>query len=138
MRNLTRECKGSLPMGRFRTSSTCTEIWLQAKKRWRGKDVRILLPGKISREAMHPYYDDLQARKTFGNAEHLAQKEKIQRRFIYRQQEPEVLEQIWQVIHPRDIVISPENASLFKEINPDRIRYEVVPGGNIAHFLKSW
>ena len=85
-----------------------------------------------------PYYDDLQARKTFGNAEHLAQKEKIQRRFIYRQQEPEVLEQIWQVIHPRDIVISPENASLFKEINPDRIRYEMVPGGSIAHFLKSW
>src|SRR5450631_4462621 len=53
MRNLTRECKGSLPMGRFRTSSTCTEIWLLGKKRWRGKDVRILLPGKISREAMH-------------------------------------------------------------------------------------
>jgi hypothetical protein len=66
------------------------------------------------------------------------EKAKIPRRFIYRQQEPEALERIWQVIHPRDIVISPENASLFKEINPDRIRYEVIPGGSIAHFLKSW
>ncbi len=85
-----------------------------------------------------PYYDDQQARRTFGNAEHLAQKAKIPRRFIYRQQEPEALERIWQVIHPRDIVISPEGTSLFKEINPDRIRYEVTAEGSVAHFLKSW
>jgi hypothetical protein len=85
-----------------------------------------------------PYYDDQQARKTFGTAEHLAQKAKIARRFVYRLQEPEVVARIWRVVHPRDIVISPENTSLLEEINPDRIRYEVTPDGRVAHLLKNW
>jgi len=85
-----------------------------------------------------PYYDDEQARSTFGKAEHMAQKAKIARRFVYRQQEPETIERIWRVVHPRDLVISPENTSLFEGINPDRIRYEVTPAGNVAHLLKSW
>ena len=84
-----------------------------------------------------PYYDDQQARKTFGTAEHLAQKAKIARRFVYRLQEPDVVERIWQVVHPRDLVISPEGTSLLEEINPDRIRYEVTPDGRVAHFLKA-
>ena len=89
-------------------------------------------------EVHDPYYDDETARKTFGRAEHLAQKAKIARRFVYQQQEPEALERIWQVIHPHNLVVSPENTSLFEEINPDRIRYEVTPDGSVAHLLKSW
>jgi amino acid transporter len=89
-------------------------------------------------EVHDPYYDDETARKTFGRAEHLAQKAKIARRFVYQQQEPEALERIWQVIHPHDLVVSPENTSLFEEINPDRVRYEVTPDGSVAHLLKSW
>jgi amino acid transporter len=85
-----------------------------------------------------PYYDDQQARRTFGQAEHLAQKAKIARRYVYRLQEPQALERIWLVVHPRDIVISPENTSLFGEINPDRIRFELTPDGRVAHLLKSW
>jgi len=85
-----------------------------------------------------PYYDDQQARRTFGKAEHLAQQAKIARRYVYRQQEPLALDRIWQVVRPRDIVISPENTSLVEEINPDRIRYEVTPGGSVTHLLKSW
>jgi amino acid transporter len=85
-----------------------------------------------------PYYDDQQARNTFGTAEHLAQKAKIARRFVYRLQEPDVVKRIWQVVHPRDLVISPENTSLLEEINPDRIRYEVTPDGRVAHLLKNW
>jgi hypothetical protein len=89
-------------------------------------------------ELHDPYYDDEPARKTFGKAEHLAQKAKIARRFVYRQQEPGTIERIWQVIHPHDLVVSPENTSLLEEINPDRIRYDVTPGGRVAHLLKSW
>ena len=85
-----------------------------------------------------PYYDDQQARSTYGKAEHLAQKAKIARRFVYRSQEPNAIARIWQVVHPRDLVISSENASLLEEINPDRIRYEMTPDGRIAHLLKSW
>ena len=85
-----------------------------------------------------PYYDDQQARRTFGKAEHLAQQAKIARRYVYRLQEPQAVERIWRVVHPHDLVISPENTSLSEGINPDRIRYEVTPDGNVAHFLKSW
>jgi amino acid transporter len=85
-----------------------------------------------------PYYDDQQARRTFGEAEHLAQQAKIARRYVYRLQEPQAVERIWRVVHPHDLVISSENTSLCEEINPDRIRYEVTPDGNVAHFLKSW
>ena len=85
-----------------------------------------------------PYYDDQQARRAFGKAEHLAQQAKIARRYVYRPQKPEALERIWRVVHPHDLVISPENTSLSQGINPDRIRYEVTPDGNVAHFLKSW
>ena len=55
----------------------------------------------------------------------------------YTTQKPDVIAHIWQVIHPSDLIISSENASLFEEINPDRIRYEVTPDGRIAHLLKS-
>ncbi|HZR39847.1 MAG TPA: APC family permease [Ktedonobacteraceae bacterium] len=85
-----------------------------------------------------PYYDDQQARSTFGKAEHLAQKAKLPRRFIYKLQEPGAIQRIWQAVHPRDLVISSENASQLEQINPDRIRYEVTSDGSVAHFLKSW
>ncbi len=89
-------------------------------------------------EVHDPYYDDETARKTFGRAEHLAQKAKIARRYVYQQQKPGTIERIWQVIHPHDVVILSENTSLLEEINPDRIRYEVTPDGGVAHLLKSW
>ena len=89
-------------------------------------------------EVHDPYYDDHQARKTFGRAEHLARQAKIARRFVYRLQEPEIVERIWSAVHPRDIVISSENAALLGESNPDRIRYEVTTHGNVAHLLKKW
>jgi len=94
--------------------------------------------GLESISQLSPYDDDQQARKTFGEAEHLAQRAKIARRFVYRLQEPKVVERIWRVVHPREIVVSPENIALLENINPDRIRFEVTPEGSVAHFLKRW
>jgi amino acid transporter len=109
-----------------------------------GKPVTFLYLGRATPsqtphlfEYHDPYYDDEQARRAFGTAEHLAQKAKIARRYVYRQQEPRVLDRVWRVVHPRDIVISPENTSLVEEINPDRIRYELTPDGSVTHLLKS-
>lgn len=60
-----------------------------------GKPVTFLYLGRATTnraprlfELHDPYYDDETARKTFGRAEHLAQKAKIARRYVYRQQEP--------------------------------------------------
>jgi len=97
-------------------------------------------PGRAPRmfEVVDPYLEDQQAKETFGRAENLARKSKIPRRFVYRVQKPDAVAQVWQVIHPRDTVVAAEDASQFEDINPDRIRYELTPGGKVAHLLKHW
>jgi hypothetical protein len=42
------------------------------------------------------------------------------------------------MIHPHDTVMAAENDEQFKDINPDRIRYELTPSGKVAHLLKRW
>lgn len=89
-------------------------------------------------EVVDPYLDDLKAKEYFGKAENLAQKAKIQRRFVYRKQEPDAVSRVWHVIHPRDIVISADKASDIEDVSPDRIRYEITSSGKVAHLLKTW
>ena len=89
-------------------------------------------------EVVDPYLEDQGAKETFGRAENLARKSKVPWRFIYRVQKPDVVAQVWQVVHPRDTVVAAENAPQFEDINPDRIRYELTPGGKVAHLLKRW
>jgi amino acid transporter len=89
-------------------------------------------------ELHDPYHDDEQAQKTFGRAEHLAQKSKVKRLFLYRKLELHAIEQIWRIMHPHDMVIAAEPVSHIQDINPDRIRFEVTPEGKVAHLLKRW
>jgi amino acid transporter len=89
-------------------------------------------------EVIDPYLDDLQAKEYFGKAENLAQKAKISRRYVYRQEEPGTVSRVWQAVHPRDTVVAAEIASQFEDVNPDRIRYELTSNGKVAHMLKHW
>lgn len=89
-------------------------------------------------EVVDPYLEDQKAKEYFGKAEHLANKSKVPRSFVYRQEEPGVVASVWQVVHPRDTVLAAENAGEVKDVNPDRIRYELTPGGKVAHLLKHW
>jgi hypothetical protein len=89
-------------------------------------------------EVVDPYLDDPQAKEYFGRAEHLAQRMKIQRRFVYRQEGPGAIANVWQVVHPHDTIVAAKNTSKIEDINPDRIRYEITPNGKVAHLLKSW
>jgi amino acid transporter len=89
-------------------------------------------------EVVDPYLDDMQAKEYFGRAESLAQKAKIPRRFIYRQNAPGVVSRVWQAVHPRDIVVAANIAPEFEDVNPDRIRYELTSNGKVAHMLKHW
>src|SRR5947209_1772278 len=89
-------------------------------------------------EVVDPYLDDQQAKDYFGKAENLAQKAKVPRRYVYRQQEPDVVARVWQAVHPHDTVVAAEKASQFEDINPDRIRYELTSKGKVAHMLKQW
>jgi len=89
-------------------------------------------------EFVDPYHDDQQAKETFSVAESIAQKAKIPRRYVYRQDKPGVVASVWQVIHPHDTVLSPEDCMEVVDVNPDRIRYEITPDGKVAHLLKRW
>jgi len=85
-----------------------------------------------------PYYDDEQAKKTFGRVEHLAQKTKVKHLFLYRPLEPYAVVHVWNAVHPYETIISAENTSQMQGINPDRIRFELTPEGKISHLMKYW
>ncbi len=89
-------------------------------------------------EFVDPYLDDQQAKEYFGRAEHLAQRSKTPTRFLYRQEEPGTVANIWQVVRPHDTVVAAKNTSEIEDVNPDRIRYDVTPEGKVAHLLKAW
>ncbi len=89
-------------------------------------------------EVVDPYLEDEPAKDTLKQAALLARKARVASRFVYRQQAPGAAARIWQIVHPRDVVLTAEHAAQFEEINPDRIRYELTPRGKIAHLLKRW
>jgi len=89
-------------------------------------------------EVYDPYLHDRQAKEWFGQAESLAQKAKIARRYVYLQREPEAVCRVWHVVHPHDTVVAAESAAQLEDINPDRIRYELTPEGKVAHLVKRW
>jgi amino acid transporter len=89
-------------------------------------------------EVVDPYLDDPRAKEYFGKAENLARKAKISRRYVYRTRQPEVISRVWHIVRPRDIVIAADRATDLSDVNPDRVRYEITPGGKVAHLLKTW
>jgi amino acid transporter len=90
-------------------------------------------------EIVDPYLDDEQARQCFSKAEGMALKAKIpNRQYVYLRGGPDIVTQVWQLIHPHDMVIPSKENELFKDINPDRIRFELTSDGKVVHLLKNW
>jgi len=89
-------------------------------------------------EVVDPYLEDEPAKDTLKQAALRARKARLASRFVYRPQAPGSAGRIWQIVHPRDVVLTAEHVAQFEEINPDRIRYELTPRGKIAHLLKHW
>jgi hypothetical protein len=91
-------------------------------------------------EIVDPYLDDQGAKNSFGKAESLAQRSKIptNRKYVYLQGGLETATQVWQLIHPHDTIIPAKENQEFKDINPDRVRYELTTDGKVAHLLKRW
>jgi amino acid transporter len=89
-------------------------------------------------EIIDPYLDDVPAKAAFSKAEALARKARVSRRFLYRRGESSMTAKVWQVLQPRSVILSETVATEVGNINPDRIRYEITPGGKIAHLLKRW
>jgi hypothetical protein len=89
-------------------------------------------------EIVDPYLNDVPAKAAFSKAEALARKARISRRFLYRRGESSMTAKVWQVLQPRSVILSEAVATQVGNINPDRIRYEITPGGKVAHLLKRW
>jgi amino acid transporter len=89
-------------------------------------------------EVYDPYLYDLQAKKSFGKAENLAQKSKSPRRFVYSTEEPGSVAEVWHIAHPHDTIVAADYAGDVADVNPDRIRYELTPEGKVAHLIKRW
>ncbi len=89
-------------------------------------------------EFADPYLHDEQAKETFARAEHLAQKHKIVRRYVYRLHEPDAIRRVWSIVQPQDIVADAEHMEEFENINPDFVRFELTPDGKIVHLIKNW
>jgi hypothetical protein len=89
-------------------------------------------------EVVDPYLEDEPAKDTLKQAALLMRKARLTSRFVYRPQGSGAEGHIWQIVHPRDVVLTAEHAAQVEEINPDRIRYELTPSGKIAHLLKQW
>jgi len=90
-------------------------------------------------EIVDPYLEDQEAKQIFGQAESMALQAKVpERKYVYILDGPDIVTHVWQALHPRDTIIAAEENEQFKDINPDRIRYELTPEGKVAHLLKRW
>ena len=90
-------------------------------------------------EIVDPYLEDPVAKESFSKAEALAIKANIPtRRYVYLQGDPDLVTQVWQVIRPYDTVMAVADNERYKDINPDRMRYQLTTEGKVAHLLKHW
>ncbi len=98
---------------------------------------RVVAPQMM--EIVDPYLEDQDAKSNFGKAESLAQQAKIPtRKYVYLQGNADTATQVWQLVHPHDTIIPAKENQEFKDINPDRVRYELTSDGKVAHLLKRW
>jgi amino acid transporter len=95
-------------------------------------------------EVYDPYLSDDYAMKTFRKAEAYVREEKPNAAPIFfykpvpqlnKQKQAEVVQHIWQTMHPHELLIAAEDVAMLEDINPDRIRYEITPKGKVAHLL---
>jgi amino acid transporter len=89
-------------------------------------------------EVVDPYLEDQSAKNTLKQAAILANEAKVATRFVYKQQEPETIANIWQRVRPHAMVLAAERTAQCEQLSPDFIRYELTPQGKVAHVLKSW
>ena len=98
-------------------------------------------------EYYEPYLYDEAAIQTLRTAETmmLAINANADPRFLYRpvQQvsealEAEIVTRIWQTMRPHEILIAADDVPMLGNISPNRIRYETLSGGKVAHLVSQW
>ena len=98
-------------------------------------------------EYYEPYLYDESAIQTLRTAETmmLATNANADPQFLYRPiqqvseaQEADIVTRIWQTMRPHEILIAAEDVPMLGAISPNRIRYETLSGGKVAHLVSQW
>lgn len=98
-------------------------------------------------EYYEPYLYDESAIQTLRTAETmmLATNANADPQFLYRPiqqvseaQEAEIVTRIWQTMRPHEILIAADDVPMLGNISPNRIRYETLLGGKVAHLVSQW
>jgi amino acid transporter len=84
---------------------------------------------------IEPHLNDEQARKDLGHANFLAQQAGIVCRFIYRHQDPDVINHVWQELHPQNTIISEDQISAVQQLHPKHTSTEFTIAGPVIHLL---
>jgi len=98
-------------------------------------------------EYYEPYLYDKSAIQTLRTAETmmLATNANVEPQFLYRpvqqvseKQEADIVTNIWQTMHPHELLIAADDIAMLENISPNRIRYETISGGKVAHLVSYW
>ena len=52
--------------------------------------------------------------------------------------EADAIANVWQTMHPHEMLIADEDMNMLHDINPDRVRYDWTPEGRVAHLISLW
>ncbi len=128
-----------------------TTVIYAAAKHFAGQPLAFLYVGKPKDtpalspfEYYEPYLSDQAALQSFRKAEAIIREtgSTITPLFLYRPlqqvseiKEAEIVSDVWQRMHPHELLIAADDIDILRDINPNRIRYELTPTGRVAHLI---
>ena len=89
-------------------------------------------------EIIDPYLENEEAQRAFAHAEALAREYGIKRMYIYIPNTPQALFQFWQLLKPRDTILSANDDQATHWLAPDHVLRRPGTDDQVIHFLKDW
>jgi hypothetical protein len=85
---------------------------------------------------VEPHLNDELAGRDMSIANKRAEDARVECRFLYRHREPEAAYTVWQMTHPYDTIVAPDEVNDLQQIKPDRSYEEATAAGRVVHLLK--
>jgi amino acid transporter len=85
---------------------------------------------------VEPHLNDDGARRDLSIANKQAEDANVECRFIYRHREPDAAYHIWEMTHPYDTIVAPQEVQELQQMHPNRTYEEATASGKVVHLLK--
>jgi hypothetical protein len=86
-----------------------------------------------------PYLFDQQAQQVLSLAATAARHQRVTAEYVYRQSGSSSVLDAWGIVHPKEIIADAETAKMISAtVAPDYVRYQIVDGVRIAHYVKRY